>query len=224
MADPRVKVSRTSEVEARLRELYGRRKGDPLLATWCLLATLGPDAARRGLTERAYRRHLALLEQAGVSWEDTDLVLLGGRTGGSPRRGAGRRSPVLVSDEEGRAYAGGRREDLGGLYVRSSWEANYCRYLNWLVSLGEIAAWEYEPDTFEFPGIKRGNRFYTPDFKVMGNGGVEYHEVKGHMDADSRVKLERMARYYPHVKVVLIDKEAYAAIRRDARYLVPNWE
>ena len=26
----------------------------------------------------------------------------------------------------------GRRDDLGGLFVRSSWEANYARYLNFL--------------------------------------------------------------------------------------------
>ena len=56
--------------------------------------------------------------------------------------------------------SGGRRDDLDGLFVRSSWEANYARYLNWLVKLGEIKGWEYEADTFAFDKIKRGTRFW----------------------------------------------------------------
>lgn len=119
----------------------------------------------------------------------------------------------------------GKREDLNGLYVRSSWEANYARYLNWLVSIGQIARWEYEPDTFEFTAIKRGTRSYTPDFKVYENDGrVAYHEVKGWMDQPSRTRLERMARYYPDVQIVLIDAPVYRALARDVRRLIANWE
>ncbi len=120
---------------------------------------------------------------------------------------------------------GGRREDLDGLYVRSSWEANYARYLNWLVEVGELLAWEYEPDTFAFVGIKRGTRFYTPDFKVFNkDGSVEYHEVKGYMDQPSRTKLKRMVKYYPDITVVLIDKDAYYEIAKQVRCLIPHWE
>ena len=119
----------------------------------------------------------------------------------------------------------GKRADLDGLFVRSSWEANYARYLNWLVGLGEIAAWEYEPDTFWFDEIKRGTRSYTPDFKITNNDGtVDYHEVKGWMDQKSRTKLKRMAKYYPNVKVTLIDADAYYAIARDVSGFIPNWE
>jgi len=119
----------------------------------------------------------------------------------------------------------GKRADLGGLYVRSSWEANYARYLNWLVDHGEIASWEYEPDTFVFEAIKRGTRSYMPDFKVVNNdGSVEYHEVKGWMDQKSTTKLNRMAKYYPEVKIVLIDEAAYDGIRKSAQKLIPHWE
>jgi hypothetical protein len=119
---------------------------------------------------------------------------------------------------------GGTRDDLG-FYVRSAWEANYARYLKWLESLGNIDHWEYEPETFEFVGIKRGNCFYTPDFKVYNSDGtVEYHEVKGWMDQNSKVKLKRMAKYYPTVKIVVIDSEQYYAIARVVRNIVPNWE
>lgn len=120
---------------------------------------------------------------------------------------------------------GGKRADLNGLYVRSSWEANYARYLNWLVKQGEITKWEYEPETFEFHKITKGNKFYTPDFKITNiDGSIEYHEVKGWMDNNSKVKLNRFAKYYPDKKLVLIDKEVYTSIARTMRPLIPEWE
>ena len=33
-------------------------------------------------------------------------------------------------------------------FFRSRWEANYARYLEWLCSIGQIAKWEHEPQTF----------------------------------------------------------------------------
>lgn len=120
---------------------------------------------------------------------------------------------------------GGKREDLGGRYFRSSWEANYARYLNILVDKGEVAAWEFEADTFTFESIKRGCRHYTPDFKVtMPDGSTEYHEVKGWMDAKSQTKLKRMAKYFPSVKVVVIAKNSYKAIAQGAGRMIPTWE
>jgi len=119
----------------------------------------------------------------------------------------------------------GKREDLDGLFVRSSWEANYARYLNWLVDVGEINKWEYESDVFWFHKIKRGTRSYTPDFKVfLKNGDIEYHEVKGWMDPKSKTKLKRMEKYYPNIKIVLIDKKAYYSLQRDVKNFIDNWE
>jgi hypothetical protein len=125
----------------------------------------------------------------------------------------------------GKRSRSGKRDDLKGLYVRSSWEANYARYLNWLVSIHEIRGWEYEADEFEFVTIKRGTRFYLPDFKIFNNdGSIEYHEVKGYMDKASKTKLGRMARFYPSTKVVLIDKDAYKAIASQVKNFIQNWE
>ena len=116
------------------------------------------------------------------------------------------------------------RHPLGGLYVRSSWEANYARYLNWLVELGEIHHWEYEPDTFEFP-VKRGSKFYTPDFKVwISEDRYEYHETKGWMDQVSKTKIKRMGIHYPDEPLIIIDSVAYRALAKDVKNLVPNWE
>lgn len=120
---------------------------------------------------------------------------------------------------------GGKRTDLDDMYFRSAWEANYARYLNWLKRQGEIRGWEYEPDTFEFGGIKRGTRFYTPDFRIENkSGSIEYHEIKGYMDKASATKLKRMAKYYPNIRVVLIDKFAYKDLAKQVQGFIPNWE
>lgn len=120
---------------------------------------------------------------------------------------------------------GGRRGDLGGLYVRSRWEANYARYLNWLQRRGEIAKWEYEPQTFVFEKIKRGSRSYTPDFRVTGKDGcIEYHEIKGYMDARSATKIKRFAKYFPKEQLVVIDAAAYRAISLAVSRLLIMWE
>lgn len=118
----------------------------------------------------------------------------------------------------------GKRDDLGGLFVRSAWEANYARYLNWLVEQGEIEGWEYEADTFIFHGVTRGAYSYTPDFKVTNRGGsVEYHEVKGWMDGKSKTRLKRMTKFYPDVKVIVIGEDEYKSLAR-WKGLIPEWE
>lgn len=129
----------------------------------------------------------------------------------------------ITASGANRNTRGGKREDLG-FYVRSSWEANYARYLIWLQSLNEITSWEYEPETFEFP-VKRGSKFYTPDFKITNlDGTIEYHEVKGWMDKTSATKIKRMGVHYPKLKLIVIDSDSYKAIAKNAKNLVPNWE
>lgn len=118
---------------------------------------------------------------------------------------------------------GGTRQDLG-IYVRSSWEANYARYLNFLVDRGQIESWRYEPKTFEFP-VKRGSRFYTPDFEVTERGGrIVYHEVKGYMDQRSATKLRRMETHFPEVVVVVIGGDEMREIKTKVGRLIPGWE
>jgi len=124
------------------------------------------------------------------------------------------------------SWKGGWRE-IGGInkYYRSRWEANYARYLEWLKQKGEIADWKHEPTTFWFENIKRGVRSYLPDFLVTENNGKQvYHEVKGWMDPKSKTKLKRMAKYYPDVQVLLIDKSAYTALKKALVGLISDWE
>ncbi len=120
----------------------------------------------------------------------------------------------------------GKREDLGDRYFRSSWEANYARFLNFQLGRGEIGGWEYECKTFEFAGIKRGTRFYTPDFKVTKpDGSYEWHEVKGWMNQQSKTRLKRMAKYHPTEPIRIIGKDWFASANRAGLpNIIRNWE
>jgi len=92
------------------------------------------------------------------------------------------------------------------MFFKSKWKANYALYLAFLKKQRQIKNWQYEPDVFIFHKIQFGTRSYRPDFKVTNSfGDIEYHEVKGWMDAQSKTKLRRMAKYYPKIKIVLID-------------------
>lgn len=118
----------------------------------------------------------------------------------------------------------GRRADLGDLYFRSRWEANYARYLNYLMDRDEITAWEHEPDTFWFEKIKRGVRSYLPDFKVYVEGESYYVEVKGWFDSKSKTKLKRMKIYHPGVKLKLVDEFSYKKLEKEFSGLIEGWE
>jgi hypothetical protein len=111
---------------------------------------------------------------------------------------------------------------IGGkhIFLRSKWESNYARYLETLKIGGFISEWEYEVETFWFDGVKRGCVSYKPDFKVTKQcGAVEYHEVKGWMDARSATKLKRKKKYHPSVKVILRDATWFKANARMLRAL-----
>lgn len=120
----------------------------------------------------------------------------------------------------------GRRKDLDNVFFRSTWEANYARYLNLLVKSGNIYRWEFEPDTFWFLEIKRGVRSYLPDFKVWEteNSKPYYIEIKGWMDPKSKTKLKRMAKYYPEIELRLVGEKQYREIERKLSGAIKGWE
>lgn len=120
----------------------------------------------------------------------------------------------------------GRRDDLGPTFFRSSWEANYARYLNLLMKMGVVESWEFEPKTFWFEGVKRGTASYLPDFcvKYKGDPKPEYIEIKGWVVAKDRTKWKRMAKYHPDVKLVIIKEKQYYALASKWASAIPNWE
>lgn len=139
-----------------------------------------------------------------------------------------RMSALAATRSNSNAYSRtkyGTRDDLAGRFFRSSWEANYARFLNWMKATGHIADWDYEAETFWFEKIKRGVRSYKPDFKVTNtDGSIHYVEVKGWMDAKSKTKIARMARYHPTVDLRVVDEKAYRAIERSVGCGLAGWE
>lgn len=155
-----------------------------------------------------------------MGWTERDLAALYRRRG---------EEFLIQSDQQAKKSRGGpgKRADLGGLYLRSKWEANIARYLNWLKAMGAVLDWKYESREWEFAAIRRGTRFYKSDFEIWFARDPQnpvYWEVKGYLDRVSKTKLKRMALYYPEVRIVLIDGPAYRSIASQARQTVPGWE
>ena len=118
---------------------------------------------------------------------------------------------------------GGTRDDLG-FYVRSKWEANYARYLKFLQAQGEIKSWKYEARTFEFP-VKRGTRFYTPDFEVVKpDDTVEYHEVKGYDYPEGKTARKRLATHFPEIMLVVVGEDFFKDVKRKHLDRLLGWE
>ena len=99
---------------------------------------------------------------------------------------------------------GGYRKDLKQ-YFRSKWENNMARYYNFL-----DIKWIYEPKEFEFYKIKRGSRFYKPDFYLPEQDKLI--EIKGFFTASDKTKLRRLKKYYPEefAKLELIVPDKYS--------------
>ena len=115
----------------------------------------------------------------------------------------------------------GRAPDLGDYFWRSSWERNVARYLKYLECTGAIQGWAYEPMKFTFP---RGAG-YIPDFRIDTVCGEQvWWEVKGRPNRASQAKANRMARYYPDVKLALLLADDYRRLERHYAALIPEWE
>lgn len=91
-------------------------------------------------------------------------------------------------------------------HFKSGWEKSYALFLEWSITHGDVASWDYEPQTFWFEGIKRGVVSYKPDFKVtLKNGNSHWIEIKGYMDSKSKTKIKRFAKYFPAEKLIVVD-------------------
>jgi hypothetical protein len=109
-------------------------------------------------------------------------------------------------------------------YLKSKWEYRYAMYLDLMKRNNHILDWEYEPKTFYFEGIKRGTTNYKPDFKVVfPSGNEEWFEVKGFMDSKSATKIKRMAKYFPDIKLRVIDKFWFNTNSKILKNIIKNW-
>lgn len=177
---------------------------------------------------QATKQHLAAASQR--AWEAMTperLQVRGMKQRTTKLERYGTAGPIFVKDDSQpfSRCKGGRRADLGGQYFRSGWEANYARYLNFLLQQRQILAWAYEPRCFVFEGVTRGPFTYTPDFCVTELDGHEvWHEIKGWMTSKSKSTLKRMAKHYPEITIRLVDETVYRALSRQCRGLIASWE
>ena len=111
------------------------------------------------------------------------------------------------------------------IFARSTYEANYARYLQYLQEMGHIISWQHEPKTFWFDGIRRGCVSYKPDFRVQrSKDHHDWVEVKGYMDAKSATKIKRFRKYFPDEKLLVIDGKWFTRNNSKMRLLIPEWE
>lgn len=124
------------------------------------------------------------------------------------------------------AFKSGWRE-IGGkrIYARSTYDANFARYLQFQKEQGRIKEWAYEPQTFRFEGITRGCTTYKPDFGVVEiDGSTTIYEIKGYMDQKSGTKIKRMRKYFPNVNFIVIEAKEYRKMMKGMPDLIPDWE
>ena len=197
----------TLEEKTQIRHLYASlTRGDGQMGALAESLNVTPDqiqacAARMGLTDAS--RALSNNLRSTLSVKRMDLL---------------KATPEVSNHNRTGISTAGPRQDLGGQYFRSMWEANYARYLNF-----NGIKWEYEKKTFWFEQIRRGVRSYTPDFHLLETN--VYHEVKGWMDKRSVTKLKRMKLYHPKETVHVIDREFFTqANKQGLCTLIPHWE
>lgn len=119
---------------------------------------------------------------------------------------------------------GGIRKDLG-IYLRSSWEANVGRYLNFLKQNGEILDWEYEPETFHFSNPIGTIHSYTPDFRVYKHDNTHYWiEVKGQMFRNDQIKIDLFKKDFPDEQLFIYDLKWIMKNEPIFRHFIPTWE
>ena len=124
---------------------------------------------------------------------------------------------------------GGFRADLG-FYLRSRWEANYARVLNF-----EEIPFEYEKKRFTLYGPnKEILETYVPDFWIEIRD--TFIEIKGHADSrnqwscdclrcqrDKR-KIAAFKSQFPNIKLEIFGKEEYKGMALLYNDIVPDWE
>lgn len=106
---------------------------------------------------------------------------------------------------------GGFREDLEQ-YFRSSWEANYARYLK-----HKNISYEYEPEIFQLDEAMT----YTPDFKLEDG---TYVEIKGWLTEKYSKKIKLFTEKYNNVRLIIITRYEYKKLYNEYSNVIPNWE
>lgn len=110
----------------------------------------------------------------------------------------------------------GIREDLG-IYVRSTWEANFARVLKYM-----NVEFQFEPQIFWLTLPNGRELSYTPDFYLPKED--KYIEVKGYWMDDAKMKYDLFRAQYPHIKIDVVDSEKYKAYENRFKNQIEEWE
>jgi hypothetical protein len=105
----------------------------------------------------------------------------------------------------------GYRKDIGH-FVRSTWEANFCRVLQYFG-----VNYKYEARKFDL-----GYSTYRPDI-WLANANI-YIEIKGYADAKWQKKLAAFKEKYPEENLIVISKAEYKEICKRFSEVIANWE
>lgn len=111
-------------------------------------------------------------------------------------------------------YIQGYREDLA-LSVRSSWEANFARILNF-----EKLFYTYEKYKFAVIMPDGTKTTYTPDFCVNNT----FFEIKGRWYRQNRIKVNMFREQYPQYLTCIIDKNIYNYLFNKYHTKISIWE
>jgi hypothetical protein len=83
-------------------------------------------------------------------------------------------------------------------------EAAYAERLAFLRAGGEIRSWRFEPIKFRLAD----KTFYTPDFMVVTEDEIQFHEIKGwRPEDDANVKIKVVAEMYPEFAFQMVFAE-----------------
>jgi predicted nuclease of restriction endonuclease-like RecB superfamily len=87
-----------------------------------------------------------------------------------------------------------KRIKYKGIYMRSSWEVAYAKYLD-----KQGIKWQYEPKTFDL-----GKTTYTPDFYLPDSD--TYVEIKGYFRNKAKIKISLFRKIYKNFNLKILKK------------------
>lgn len=90
------------------------------------------------------------------------------------------------------------------IQFKSKQEYKWAQYLEMLLNIGAIDSWEYEPKTFSCGFSYRKQRIYTPDFKIVEEGEVVWHEVKTSLRQKDVTRFKFFKAAHPKEIIALI--------------------
>jgi len=114
------------------------------------------------------------------------------------------------------------------IYFPNKMEANYFRLLVFLKANREVLDFDYQPPEFDFRpfGITKGIVSYRSDFRVEDFTTIlsYFVELKGYIGPDHKTKMNRMRKFYPNIKIKVIDYQAYKELAAQVGKIIPGWE